>query len=114
METEGTGTGGASGSCCPSKTTVDGVTVNPDEKMDSIQLEYTYLLTSQLEAQRRYYEEKLGRVEDQAKIEMEEVTSRARASLDENRQLEARLQAIAKEKASGRGKSALARIFAHS
>ena len=33
--------------------TVDGVSVDTDEKLDSIQLEYTYLLTSQLEAQRR-------------------------------------------------------------
>ena len=33
---------------------VDGVNVNSDEKLDSIQLEYTYLLTSQLEAQRRW------------------------------------------------------------
>lgn len=32
---------------------VGGVVVNSDEKLDSIQLEYTYLLTSQLEAQRR-------------------------------------------------------------
>ncbi len=32
---------------------VGGVAVNSDEKLDSIQLEYTYLLTSQLEAQRR-------------------------------------------------------------
>ena len=32
---------------------VDGVRVNVDEKIDSIQLEYTYLLTSQLESQRR-------------------------------------------------------------
>ncbi len=32
---------------------VGGVAVNSEEKLDSIQLEYTYLLTSQLEAQRR-------------------------------------------------------------
>ncbi len=32
---------------------VGGIPVASDEKMDSIQLEYTYLLTSQLEAQRR-------------------------------------------------------------
>ena len=40
---------------------VDGVRVNVDEKIDSIQLEYTYLLTSQLESQRRYFEEKIAR-----------------------------------------------------
>ena len=46
VEAEGTGYANCKG--------VDGVPVNHDEKMDSIQLEYTYLLTSQLESQRRY------------------------------------------------------------
>ena len=31
-----------------------------DEKMDSLQLEYTYLLTSQLESQRDYFENKVN------------------------------------------------------
>ena len=31
---------------------VDGVNLENDEKVDSLQLEYTYLLTSQLESQR--------------------------------------------------------------
>lgn len=30
------------------------------EKVDSVQLEFTYLLTSQLEEQRMYFEEKLA------------------------------------------------------
>lgn len=34
-----------------------------DEKIDSIQLEFTYALTSQLQKQREYYEEKLARLE---------------------------------------------------
>ncbi len=38
-----------------------------DEKFDSIQLEYTYLLTSQLESQRNYYEEKLSRLQEESK-----------------------------------------------
>lgn len=33
---------------------------NAEEKFDSVQLEFTYLLTSQLEAQRMYFEEKLS------------------------------------------------------
>ena len=50
----GTGSGGRdSEDCKDGAKNVDGVTVNSDEKLDSIQLEYTYLLTSQLEAQRR-------------------------------------------------------------
>jgi BRCA1-associated protein len=31
--------------------------------MDALQLEYTYLLTSQLESQRVYFEEKLAMIE---------------------------------------------------
>lgn len=34
-----------------------------NEKMDSLNLEYTYLLTNQLESQRQYFEEKLDSVE---------------------------------------------------
>jgi len=36
-----------------------------DEKMDSLNLEYTYLLTSQLESQRRYFEEKMLALEQE-------------------------------------------------
>ncbi|TRY74564.1 hypothetical protein TCAL_09740, partial [Tigriopus californicus] len=79
--------------------TVDGVSVNSDEKMDSIQLEYTYLLTSQLEAQRRYYEEKISRMEESASQEMEEVVSRARKSVEESKQMEVKLLVLSKEKA---------------
>lgn len=54
VEAEGQGglDGAVNGDNCKAGA-VDGVLVNPDEKLDSIQLEYTYLLTSQLEAQRR-------------------------------------------------------------
>lgn len=40
-----------------------GESFSMDEKMDSVQLEYTYLLTSQLESQRRFFEEKITRLE---------------------------------------------------
>jgi BRCA1-associated protein len=49
---EAEGNGGRMGGDCKDSKSVDGVTVNSAEKLDSIQLEYTYLLTSQLEAQR--------------------------------------------------------------
>ncbi|KAK5108230.1 hypothetical protein LTR62_008686 [Meristemomyces frigidus] len=39
----------------------------PREKMDSMAAEYTYLLTSQLEGQRRYFEEQVERSADKAK-----------------------------------------------
>lgn len=78
--------------------TVDGIPVDHDEKMDSIQLEYTYLLTSQLEAQRRYFEEKIARVEQDAHREIEEVMTRARTSVEESKVMEEKLKALAKEK----------------
>ena len=62
---------------------VDGVPVNPDEKMDSIQLEYTYLLTSQLESQRRYFEEKIARLETNAQRDMDEMVAQTRTSTEE-------------------------------
>ncbi|KAF2753919.1 zf-UBP-domain-containing protein [Pseudovirgaria hyperparasitica] len=47
----------------------------PREKFDNMGMEYTYLLTSQLESQRSYYEEQLERAVDKA--------SQAAASADE-------------------------------
>lgn len=41
------------------------------EKVDSVQLEFTYLLTSQLDAQRLYFEERLASVESAASEEAE-------------------------------------------
>ena len=76
----------------------DGVRVNVDEKIDSIQLEYTYLLTSQLESQRRYFEEKISRVESDAHREIEEVMSRARTSVEENTKMKAKISSLDKDK----------------
>ena len=59
----------------------DGVT--NDEKMDSIQLEYTYLLTSQLDSQRKYFEEKISRVEDSAQREIDEMVTQTRTTAEE-------------------------------
>lgn len=47
---------------------LQGQLTDMDEKLDSVQLEYTYLLTSQLESQRNYYEEKLARLQGETKL----------------------------------------------
>lgn len=47
---------------------LQGQLADMDEKLDSVQLEYTYLLTSQLESQRNYYEEKLARLQGETKL----------------------------------------------
>merc|ERR550525_561923 len=69
-----------------------------EEKMDSLQLEYTYLLTSQLEDQRRYFEKKLGRVEEAAGKELSHLTHRAKQTEEEKSVLHHELDAVKKEK----------------
>ncbi len=87
--------------CCKG---VDGVTVNNEEKMDSIQLEYTYLLTSQLESQRRYFEEKIARVEMNAQREIDDMMASTKTKAEEAAALEEKLANIAKEKAKSESK----------
>ena len=99
VETGGGRAGRDDEDCKDGAKNIDGVTVNSDEKLDSIQLEYTYLLTSQLEAQRRYFEEKIHRLEEHSHQEMEEVLRRALASREESKVMEEKVAAIAKEKA---------------
>ncbi len=41
-----------------------------EDKLDSVQLEYTYLLTRQLESQRIYFEEMVDRLEQQLRQEV--------------------------------------------
>merc|ERR1712051_195258 len=77
---------------------VDGVNVNHDEKMDSIQLEYTYLLTSQLESQRRYFEEKISRVEITAQSEIDDLVTQTRAASEEAKAFKDKVESVAKEK----------------
>ena len=72
--------------------------MNHDEKMDSIQLEYTYLLTSQLESQRRYFEEKITRVEVTAQSEIDDLVSQIRAASEEAKALKDKVESITKEK----------------
>ena len=71
--------------------------MNVDEKIDSIQLEYTYLLTSQLESQRRYFEEKIARLEGDTHREIDEVMNRARSSVEESTHLKNQVSSLLKE-----------------
>ncbi|CAI5440875.1 unnamed protein product [Caenorhabditis angaria] len=60
----------------------DGHNSKKDDKLDGIKLEYTLLLTSQLENQRKYFEEKLGEVE-KAMGKMEKVACAQVESLEQ-------------------------------
>lgn len=74
--------------------------VENEEKMDSMQLEYTYLLTSQLEAQRHYFEDRLSRFETEAHKQLEDMKEKTKQAVDERKQLEEKLNRVSKEKQS--------------
>ena len=97
---------GEAGELTKSNSGVDGVRVNVDEKIDSIQLEYTYLLTSQLESQRRYFEEKMARLEGDAHREIDEVMNRARSSIEEATQFKSQVSSLVKDKTKSEKKYA--------
>lgn len=70
-----------------------------EEKVDSVQLEFTYLLTSQLDAQRQYFEEKLARLESASLAETEILRQKVSESSSLTHQLEAKISILNKEKA---------------
>jgi BRCA1-associated protein len=69
-----------------------------DDKMDSVQLEFTYLLTSQLESQRLFFEEKLARVEQQTLTEAAELQEKLSKTLEESQKLQEKLLLLSREK----------------
>ncbi|XP_014662426.1 PREDICTED: BRCA1-associated protein-like [Priapulus caudatus] len=69
-----------------------------DEKLDSITLEYTYLLTSQLESQRLYFEDKMSLIERDAYDRIAELESRAKSVVEECEKLQQRVNTLSKEK----------------
>ncbi|CAM9192924.1 unnamed protein product [Lampetra fluviatilis] len=71
-----------------------------DEKIDALQLEYSYLLTSQLESQRIYWEGKLTRLEKDVSEEMVNVKAKFKETLERCDSLEQKLNTLAKEKQS--------------
>lgn len=73
---------------------------NDDEKLEGIQLEFTYLLTSQLDAQRKFYEAKLAAVDQQMAKEIDGFAV-AKDGLSQNfGKMEERCVELAKEKAT--------------
>lgn len=58
-----------------------------DEKMDSMQLEWTYHLTSQLEKQREFYEDKINRLQLSLANETAETRQKLAKALEENKEL---------------------------
>ncbi|XP_052901509.1 BRCA1-associated protein isoform X1 [Anopheles moucheti] len=71
-----------------------------EEKIDSMQLEFTYLLTSQLDAQRDYYEERLSRLESIVGGERQKLQEDNEVAKKKTTELEVKLHALTKEKNS--------------
>ncbi|XP_047229217.1 BRCA1-associated protein isoform X1 [Girardinichthys multiradiatus] len=71
-----------------------------DEKIDALQLEYSYLLTSQLESQRIYWENKIVHLEKETAEEINNMKAKFKETLERCDNLEQRLGEISKEKQS--------------
>nr|CAD7575745.1 unnamed protein product [Timema californicum] len=69
-----------------------------DEKLDSIQLEFTYLLTSQLDSQRLYFEEKMTRLEKNTIEEAVELKDKAVKVMESNQILQDKINTLTREK----------------
>lgn len=62
-----------------------------NEKVDSVQLEYTYLLTSQLEQQRRFFEESVEQQAKESARQIEELKEKTRIAVEERKELEGKM-----------------------
>uniref|UniRef100_A0A3Q4B464 BRCA1-associated protein n=1 Tax=Mola mola TaxID=94237 RepID=A0A3Q4B464_MOLML len=70
------------------------------EKIDALQLEYSYLLTSQLESQRIYWENKIVHLEKETAEEINNMKAKFKETLERCDNLEQRFGEISKEKQS--------------
>lgn len=71
-----------------------------DEKIDAVQLEYTYLLTNQLETQRRYFEETMHRMETESQKQIKALTEQTKALSLERDSLSKQVAILTKERAA--------------
>lgn len=71
-----------------------------DEKIDALQLEYSYLLTSQLESQRIYWENKIVHLEKETADEISNMKAKFKETIDKCDSLERKLNELTKEKQS--------------
>lgn len=69
-----------------------------EEKIDSMQLEFTYLLTSQLDAQRQHYEDRLTRIENAMANDKQLILKETERIRLDNANIEQKLSNVVKEK----------------
>lgn len=84
---------------------LEGLSADSDEKLDSIQLEYTYLLTSQLEKQRQYFEDCIEMVQKENVKQINELKEKTQIAVEERKELERKLSQVTKDKEAFRRKS---------
>lgn len=80
----------------PTATKAEGAAM--EEKVDSVQLEFIYLLTSQLETQRQYFEERLGRLEQHSVVQTTELREKLSQISEENAKVKEQLTTLSREK----------------
>lgn len=69
-----------------------------EEKIDSMQLEFTYLLTSQLDAQRKHYEDRLNCIEASINADKNKIFKETEKIRSDNESFEQKLATLVKEK----------------
>lgn len=69
-----------------------------DEKIDAVQLEYTYLLTNQLENQRHYFEESMSHLEKEKEQQIQELIDKNHYLSDDNKKLGEIMDNLKKDK----------------
>jgi len=71
---------------------------DPEEKVDNMQLEFTHMLTSQLEAQRNYFEERLKHEEAEKKAEFGAILAKLDILESDKAAYEEKMREILQEK----------------
>ncbi|KPJ13314.1 BRCA1-associated protein [Papilio machaon] len=67
------------------------------EKLDAAQLEFTYILTQQLDGQRAYYEDKIAKMESERSAECEALRARAAAAEAESAELRGQVALLTRD-----------------
>ncbi|XP_001946888.1 BRCA1-associated protein isoform X1 [Acyrthosiphon pisum] len=68
-----------------------------DQKIESVQLEFTYLLTTQLESQRKYFESQMKLFEENTLVEINNLKAKAKAALEDNEKLQKVISSTSKD-----------------
>lgn len=71
-----------------------------DEKIDAVQLEYTYLLTNQLETQRRYFEDTIQKIESESQEKIKSLVEKTNTLTTERDALTRQVATLTKERNS--------------